>query len=54
MSALWQVPSVPRWPVPQQSGVGGVQVHAVGLAQGPLEGHDAFVVLNRKAHCKVR
>lgn len=54
VSALWQVPSVPRWPVPQQSGVGGVQVHAVGLAQGPLEGHDAFVVLNRKAHCKVR
>lgn len=40
--------------LPQQNGVGGVQVPVAGLAQGPLEGHDEFVVLNRIAHCKVR
>lgn len=31
-------PTVPGVP-PGQNGVGGVQVHVLGLAQGPLDGH---------------
>lgn len=39
--------------LPQQNGV-GVQVPVAGQPQGPLEGHDEFVVLSQIAHCKVR